>query len=377
MLLDLSAAFDTVDHQILLEVLQRRFGVQGAALEWLGDYLSDRGQVVRAGVNESSAVSLQFGVPQGSVLGPKTFIQYAEDVALPLERLRFHLFADDMQGMKCGKSTDIPEIVAALEVCATDVSGWCAAKRLQLNADKTEVLWFGTKANLRKIPPGSGSIQIGPRVVEPITVVRDLGVMIDAELSMRDHVSRTAQTCFYHLRRLRSVRQQLGRDVTARLVSAFVLSRLDYCNAVLAGLPASTVAPLQRVLHAAARLVLQLRPRDHVTPALRELHWLPIAQRIDYKLCLMVHKAAIGHTPAYMSDLLTAAADVPSSATLRAATSGNYVVPRTLHKFGDRAFSVAAPKAWNRLPAALKTIRSTETFKRSLKTFLFNSAYPD
>jgi len=126
--------------------------------------------------------------------------------------------------------------------------------------NKTEVMWFGAAAKLSKIPPASSSIRVGSIDVQPMTVVRDLGVMIDGELSMRIHVSRTAQTCFYHLRRLRSIRRQLSRDVPARLVSAFVLSRLDYCNAVLAGLPASTLAPFQRVLHAAARLVLNLRP---------------------------------------------------------------------------------------------------------------------
>jgi hypothetical protein len=317
--------------------------VQEKALDWLADYVSDRSQVVCADAKESIIATLRFGVPQGSVLGPKTFIQYAEDVALPLERLQYHLYADDMQGMKHGRPIDVPEIISVLQDCASDVGVWCAAKRLQLNADKTEVLWFGTAANLRKIPSDSCRIHVGSRAVEPVTVVRDLGVFIDAELSMRDHVSRTAQTCFYHLRRLRSVRQQLGRDVTARLVSALVLSRLDYCNAVLVGLPASTLAPLQRVLHAAARLVLQLRPRDHVTPALRELHWLPIAQRIDYKLCLLVHKSAIGHAPVYLTRMLTAAAVVPSKATLRTATSGDYIVPRTHLKLGDRAFSVAAP----------------------------------
>ena len=141
-----------------------------------------------------------------------------------------------MQGLKHGLPTDFPQIASTLADCATDVIAWCAAKRLQLNADKTEMMWFGSAANFSKTPLVNRSIRIGSVHVQPVTVVRDLGVMIDAELSMRVHVSRTAQTCFYNLRRLRSIRRQLGRDVTTRLVSALVLSRLDYCNAVLAGL---------------------------------------------------------------------------------------------------------------------------------------------
>ena len=164
--------------------------------------------------------------------------------------------------------------------------------------------------------------------------------------------------------------------VTAQLVSALVLSRLDYCNAVLVGLPASTLAPFQRVLHAAARLILDLRPRDHVSAALRELHWLPIAKRIDYKLCLLVFKSLFGRAPLYTTRMLKPAADVPSLATLRAATRGNYIVPRTNRRIDDRAFSAAAPKAWNSLPTELKTATlTTETFKRRLKTHLFNVAY--
>ena len=119
------------------------------------------------------------------------------------------------------------------------------------------------------------------------------------------------------------VRRQLGRDVTARLVSAFVLSRLDYCNIVLAGLRTATLAPLQRVLHAAARLVVDLRPRDHVSQALQKLHWLPIDKRIDYKLCLMVHKASIGQAPTYIADMLTPVSSVQSLSTQRSATNGD------------------------------------------------------
>ena len=116
-----------------------------------------------------------------------------------------------------------------------------------------------------------------------------------SELNMKTHVSRVARACFYHLRRLRPVRRQLGQEITARLVSAFVLSRLDYRNAVLAELPA-----LQRVIHAAARLVFDLKPRDHVTAALKALHWLPINQRIQFKLCLLVHLAINGRAPTYI-----------------------------------------------------------------------------
>jgi hypothetical protein len=109
-----------------------------------------------------------------------------------------------------------------------------------LNADKTELFLFGTPNNVMKIPLGSDVMQAGSSVIKPADVVRDLRVMLDAQLSIREHVSLTAQACFFHLRRLRSVRQQLGRDVTVKLVIAFVVSRLDYCNAGLAGLPAAT-----------------------------------------------------------------------------------------------------------------------------------------
>ena len=152
---------------------------------------------------------------------------------------------------------------------------------------------------------------------------------------------------------------------------------LDYCNALYTGLPASTLALFQRVLHAAARLVLNLRPRDHVSAALKELHWLLVAQRIDYKLCLLVHKSSRGQAPEYVSNMLKPAANDPQLTTLRTAANGNYVVvPRTNCRLDDRAFSVAAPKAWNSLPTDLKTATcSTDAFKRRLKTWLFKMAY--
>jgi len=151
------------------------------------------------------------------------------------------------------------------------------------------------------------------------------------------------QVCFFHLRRLRPMRARLGRDVTLSLVTALVISRLDCCNCIYAGLPATTLEPLQRVLHAAAWLINGLRPHDHVTSALKELHWLLIKQRVDYKVCFLVHKVTVHQAPSYLTGMLTAVTEVPSLATLRDASNGNYVIPRTCLKFNERAFSVAAP----------------------------------
>ena len=161
----------------------------------------------------------------------------------------------------------------------------------------------------------------------------------------------------------------------ARLVSAFVLSRLDYCNAILAGLPSSTLAPMQRVQNAAARLVLDLKPRDHLTSAYHQLHWLPVRQRIEYKLCLLTHLAVTGKSPAYLASLLTTAKSRGS--TSRSADRGDMFIPRTRLRQGERAFAVAAPRLWNRLPTEIRCISNTEQFKRHLKTFLFKLAFTD
>jgi len=199
--------------------------------------------------------------------------------------------------------------------------------------------------------------------VEPVSVVRNLGVWIDSELTLRDHISRTFQSCFI----ICAVSSQ-----SANFVCAFVLSRLDYCNSVLAVLPASTLTLLQRVLHAADRLVNDLKASDHVTSTLVDLHWLPIKQRVDYKLCCHVHDVSIGHAPAYVSDMLTACADVPSISRLRTSSSGDYVIPRTRLKLGERAFAVSAPSHGTRFRMNSRKLNALQLSNVSLKHFYSN-----
>ena len=163
------------------------------------------------------------------------------------------------------------------------------------------------------------------------------------------------------------------------MVSAFILSRLDYCNSLLSHLPGSTIQPLQRVMNAAARVIMNLSLRDHVKPALKQLHWLPVEQRIIYKLCLFMHYIHIGLAPKYLSGCVsTVSAKFCNQWQISTEVhwlSGLYVLPRTRTKFGERRFFYSGPAAWNTLPSDLHDITDTSTFRKRLTNVLFDRAY--
>ena len=159
LLLDMSAAFDTIDHQIMSVVLYYRFDIRDDVLTWFHSYFDERSQVVRVGSDTSAVLKLLTGIPQGSVLDPRPFIYYDEDVQEIVEReeVKYHLFADDMQGHRSSQPQNAAMIVSSLQDCVVAVSKWCASKRLQLNA-KTELLWFGSVTELRKVDPSLRSL---------------------------------------------------------------------------------------------------------------------------------------------------------------------------------------------------------------------------
>jgi len=377
-LLDMSAAFDTVDHAILIDVLEKRFGVQGTALQWMTSYLSRRTQSVHIGSECSIESLLTCGVPQGSVLGPSKYSMYTEEIdgVIQSERLRYHMYADDTQLLATMPPTPVAvaQNKAVVERCVTRIRNFCSSRRLTLQPEKTETMWFGTSAGLSRIMAQT-TMKLGTSDVVPSDSVRDLGVWLDSKLDMHIHISRTVSTGFFHLRRIRQLRRILPRALKQRLVSALILSRIDYCNAVLAGLPASSLTPLQRLMNAAVRFVADLKPRAHVTPAFRELHWLPVEQRITFKLCTIMHGVVHGRAPAYLSDTLSAVSSFPARRHLRSAAAGLFDVPRIKTVHGGRAFSVAGPTAWNNLPHTVRNIDSAVTFRRHLKGHLFDDVY--
>ena len=199
---------------------------------------------------------------------------YTEDIAETIAAfsLNHHLYVDDTQLQKNLRIVDIETTCVNLELCVAAIKDWCSSRRLLLNADKTELVWFSSRSNLKKLTQAETSLQLGSTTIEPAAVVLNLGVYMASELNMRVHIGKVAAICFLHLRRLRQLRFVLTSSSMQRLFSAFIISRINYYNSVLYGLLAITVAPLQRVLHAAVRLIANLGYRGHVTPAMKELH---------------------------------------------------------------------------------------------------------
>jgi len=163
-----------------------------------------------------------------------------------------------------------------------------------------------------------------------VSSVRNLGVTIDCSLTFRTHISRVVSSCFYQLRRLKDSIKSLPFDTAKTIMNCFVISRIDYCNSLLAGCPQYSLDRLQRVMNAAARMLCGAGSRAHVSHLLRKLHWLRISQRIDYKLCLLVYKAVHhGLAPYYLAEVCHTPTEDPGRMHLRHAANGDLNYPDT------------------------------------------------
>ena len=368
-LLDLSAAFDTLDHKMLLERMKSRYGVKNTALKWFESYLSDRVQSVAVGSKLSCTHKLIYGVPQGSVVGPSKFTMYSaplEDV-ISAHDINVLSYADDTQLYCSFYPDDRESVISQLEGCIADVKGWLSANKLKLNDNKTEVIHITSR--FRTTEP-INPIVIGNSAISPSDAARNLGVIFDKHMSMKAHVNKLCQSASFALRAIGQIRHYLDRASAEKLVHAFVTSRLDYCNSLLYGLPDKLINKLQRVQNSAARLVTRSKKRNHISHILQDLHWLPVKKRIVFKILLIVFKSLNNAAPSYMSELLK---PYRPTVSLRSGSRMLLVVPNSnLKSFGDRSFSYVGPKIWNTLPMNLRTAGSVQEFKSGLKTYLFN-----
>jgi len=192
-------------------------------------------------------------------------------------------------------------------------------------------------------------------------------------MSLVQHCKQLTRNCFFQLRKISKLRNMVSRNDLELIIHAFVSSRLDYCNSLFLCLNQKELSRLQLVQNSAARILTRTNRRSHISPILKELHWLPVSYRINFKILVLVFRALHGQAPPYISDLIQRYAPVRA---LRSVDQTLLTVPRTRYRTrGDRSFQAVAPRLWNDLPPSMRSSDSVDVFKCRLKTHLFVQAF--
>ena len=329
-------------------------------------YLADRQQYVKIGQHSSTTRKLDLGVPQGSVLDPMLFTAYVSPVGdvITSMGLKHHQYTDDTQLYFAVRASHYKDDLNIIEKCTSSVQDWFLVNDLLLNPTKSEVIAVET-ATQRRTTISAGTVAIAGAPLSFVDNIRSLSVQINSDLFLMrksnqfaDRVTITPEICD------RSV--TICRPILLRLACAIVGSRLDYCNSVH-NISNKNIQKLQRIQNNLAHVILKALRLTSPEPMLASLHWLPVVDRIQYKLAIITFKALTTGQPTYLADLLHRCVAVRH---MHSSTPDSLVVPSIRTKMASRAFSHAAPTIWNILPHDVRETTSINSFRTRLKNIL-------
>ena len=368
-LLDLSKCFDVVDHARLLEKLQ----LYGVCTRWFESYLSNhRQQVVlssrTAGRRLSRVLPNPLGTYQGSALGPLLYSIYSNDMPLYVEDADIIQYADDTQVLVSGSKSGMAQNVVKMERSLASLSWWFRKNAMKLNANKTQLIVFGTRQNLKLLP--LVSVKIDNTYINESQKVRNLGVIFDRHLLFDCHIDNVVRRCTGTLLSLCHAKHGLPAEVLPRIVDGLVMSSIRYCISVYGATSGQLTQRIQKCINFCARVLTGKRKYDHISGTLRSLGWLSAGQLHQYYTVMALRRLTDSSEPEALAALFVRNREVHTRTT----RAGNeYRLPRIRN--GRKRFAYRAARLVNTLPPDVRdTPGGRKAFERALKDHMLASA---
>ena len=357
--IDLTKAFDTIDHKIILRKMSY-LGVDQAAIKWFSSYLSGRTQRCSVNGKLSTARTLRCGVPQGSILGPLLFLIYINDLPNSLRDAVPRMFADDTNLTLSAKT--LTELKQALTPELNNLSCWLKANRLSLNVAKTELMIIGSRQRL-SVQCDDLEIKIDDQIIKRVDHTKSLGLTIDDHLSWRKHVDEICKKVSSAIGALKRVRPFISKETATQIYNALIMPHFDYCSPVWDCLSGYLSDKLQKLQNRAARIITKSpfdTSSDHL---LSTLDWERLFLRRKKQKALMMFKSMNGLAPEYLQSLFSQSRSVYN---LRD-SEGKLTLPKPSTNYLKRSFSYSGAVLWNNMSKSLKTAVSVNHFKQLIK----------
>nr|CAI5854689.1 unnamed protein product [Callosobruchus analis] len=369
-MIDLSKAFDSINHQLLISKLHH-FGFSESSVIWFSDYLSNRTQCVKVDGSVSALRDVSKGVPQGSILGPVLFTLYVSDLNEVVKHCKMHSYADDTQLYLSYNPAKVLEASLNLSSDLGNVCSWFNSNGLKVNPKKSVVITFKSKNST--FHSNNVKFYIDGREIEHMTSVRNLGVLFDEHLTFHNHVSRAVQSAYAKLRTIYDFRNILSKNTKIKLTNSLILSKLEYADLVIGPcLTQQEAFRLQKVQNSCVRYVSGIPRRDRISRHIRDINWLTMQQRWIVHLLSFIQAILNNRTPAYLFNKLAFRSQYHKLNLRRVGITLN--IPPHKTNFVKKSFSYMASSLYNELPASLRSL-SVELFKIKVKDFILNDRH--